>query len=208
MMLYVFVKKWEKGQYVLLPFVRNLKEQGLEYRDMLTYLSLRSFNNVHKGCFPSHTAIGKKVGMSRDYVIDSIARLEDSRLISVKRSDQKHKSNYYNFEELISPLKVPIAFFGITDLTTPEKSMLLCLSRILILGSLYTIKRMSQELGLTEQQVYKQYRGLLNKGYIKERLIKKTKVRSLNYDKLSWRFSDNIDDEEVSLEPKLRLKIS
>lgn len=203
----MFEKKWDKGQYVLMPFVSNLNGQGLHYNDMLIYLSLRSFNNRQKGCFPSQQAIAKKAGVSKYYIIDSIARLERTGVIWVKRSEKKHKPNHYFFEELVCPLKVPIAFFKITDLTAHEKGMLLCLLRLLIPGSRSTIKDISKDLGLTAQQIYKQYQGLLDKGYIKEELIKKRKKRTLDYDKVDWTFGNNLSENVAERQAKLTLKV-
>ncbi len=203
----MFEKKWDKGQYVLLPYASNLNGQGLHYNDMLIYLSLRSFNNLRKGCFPSQLAIAKKAGVSKDYVIKSIARLERTGIIWVKRSEQKHKPNYYFFDTLVCPLKVPVAFFKISDLTANEKGMLLTLLRLLIPGCWLTIKDISKDLGLTTQQIYKQYQGLLRKGYVQEQLIKKRKKRILDYDKVDWTFGNNISESVAELQPKLTLKV-
>ena len=195
----MYKKEWNRGRYVLIPYVNNLKQQGLEYKDILTYVTVRSFKNSdNKRCFPSHETIGKKAGMSKTYVIGSIERLESAGLITVERSLKLRVSNKYYFEEVISPSKIPIEFFEVEDLTANQKGMLLCLGQFfqcLSLSHLSDIKRLANVLGLTYQQVYKQYMPLVSKGFIIETVKsmgtscdKTYTVKSLNLDRMNWNF--------------------
>lgn len=195
----MYKKEWNRGRYVLIPHVYNLKQQGLEYKDILTYATLRSFlNSENKRCFPSQETIGKKAGMSKTYVIDSIKRLKSAGLITIEQSPKLRVSNKYRFEELICPSKIPVEFFEVEDLTANEKGMLLCLRQFfqcLSLSHLSNTKRVANVLGLTYHQVNKQYMQLVAKGFIIETVKPKGMwsnktytVRSLNQDRLNWNF--------------------
>ncbi|WP_026896790.1 helix-turn-helix domain-containing protein [Daejeonella oryzae] len=196
----MYKQEWNRGRYVLIPHVNNLKKQGLEYKDILTYVTIRSFKNSdNKLCFPSHETIGKKAGMSKTYVINSIGRLESAGLVTVERSRKLKVSNKYYFAEVASPCKIPLEFFEVEDLTANQKGMLLCLRQFFQCTSLShgsDTKRLANVLGLSYQQVYKQYVALVSKGFIIETVKslrpicdKTYTVRSLNQDRINWNFN-------------------
>ena len=83
---------WNGGQYVPIPYLLHLPQQCLQYKDILTYVALRSFDNELHECFPRHDTIALKAGMSRKFVIQSIKRLELANLITVKRSKKQRDS--------------------------------------------------------------------------------------------------------------------
>ena len=162
-------------------------------------MTLRSFlNSDNKKCFPSHETLGEKAGMSKTYVIKSIGRLESAGLIKVERSRILRVSNKYFFAKVDSPSKIPFDFFEVEDLTANQKGMLLCLRQFfqcLSLSHLSDIKRLANVLGLTYQQVYKQYMPLVSKGFIIETVKsmgtscdKTYTVKSLNLDRMNWNF--------------------
>ena len=163
---------WNGGQYVPIPYLLFLPNQSLQYKDMLTYVALRSFNNDTNECFPRHDTIALRAGMSRKYIIQSIKRLERSNLITVSRSNNQRESNYYFFNEIVAPTKLPIGFFSITDLTSTEKGIFLCIRQFFNTGDFkcsYDLDQMAKLLGLTYQQVYKPFKSLISKGYIIEK---------------------------------------
>ncbi|WP_367117551.1 helix-turn-helix domain-containing protein [uncultured Pedobacter sp.] len=79
------------GQFVCLPHILNLKENGLKYTDILIYVALRSFDKLD-GCFPMYETIAERAKCSRDYVIKAIKRLKAAEFITVmpsaKRTEQ------------------------------------------------------------------------------------------------------------------------
>lgn len=163
---------WNGEQYVSIPYLLDLPKQSLQYKDILTYVALRSFDNDKNECFPRHDTIALRAGMSRKYIIQSITRLELSNLITVKRSKKQRESNYYFFNEIVAPTKLPVGFFSITDLTCTEKGILLCIRQFFNTGDFkcsYDLDQMAKLLGLTYQQVYKPFKSLISKGYIIEK---------------------------------------
>lgn len=189
--------------YVALPDFLFLDRDNLQYLDVLVYTALRWFNRIESDeCFPKHETIGIKAGVSKNTVIASVKRLEEAGLISVKRSNKIRESNYYYFT---APRwnnrleKIPKDFFETTkDLSSHERAMLLCI-RQFFNNVKYEchepkpIKFFAKYLGLTENQVRKQFSGLISKDYIKERYtISKFSDNLRRYykltDKIDWSF--------------------
>jgi hypothetical protein len=171
--------------YVDLPNFYKLTDQNLEYKDVLVYTALKWFNNdLDSLCFPRHDTVGKLAGVSKNFVIASIKRLEVSGVISVKRDSQKHKSNHYYFPKAIHKWqgkslrgkedKVHKDFFKNTvDLTANERAMLLCLRMFFrdLQAECHIpnpIAHFAEWLGLTKDQVRKQFAGLIRKDYVTE----------------------------------------
>lgn len=191
--------------YVPLPDFLFLADQNLQYLDVLVYAALRWFNRVELNeCFPMHETVGKKAGVSKRFVIDSVKRLEDAGLVRVKRSDRKRESNYYYFAKpkWNSRLeKVPKDFFELTeDLGKCERAMLLCIRQFFnnIKYECHTAKPVeffAKWLGLTKDQVRKQFSGLISKGYIEERaVISKQSSKARRYYKLTKKIDWNYDE--------------
>jgi hypothetical protein len=83
---------------VALPDFLKITDHGLQYLDILVYTALRWFNNVEDSlCKPMHETVGKKAGLSKRFVIESVKRLEASDAISVDRSEVNRVSNQYFF---------------------------------------------------------------------------------------------------------------
>lgn len=186
-----------------MPDFLKLTDNNLQYLDALTYASLQSFNNSDNNCFAKHETIGKRVGLSKRFVIDSIKRLELAEFITVERSDKKKVSNQYYFADkigkwFISTSKVPRAIFEAIDLTIYEKAMFICLRQFFNHGLLTCIEGIpffAKYLGLSYSTVSKQFNSLIDKGYIAQKHIirkgsKKNFVKYYFTDKINWDYYD------------------
>ncbi|WP_377101267.1 helix-turn-helix domain-containing protein [Mucilaginibacter calamicampi] len=190
--------------YVGLPNFNKLTRSGLQYIDIQVYTALKWYNNaVDNLCFPTHETISERSGVCKKTVIASIKRLERSGVIDVKRSDKKNKSNLYYFARpwhTNSLSKIPKDYFEATsELSSYESAMLLCVRQFfnefrLQCHAPKAITHFASELGLTREQVRKQFSSLISKGFVEERFViykKKDKVRTYYQltNKVDWDFS-------------------
>jgi hypothetical protein len=178
--------------FVIKPLFRDLKSQQLKYLDVLTYVSLRSFNNPNNGCFPSYESIAERAGLSRTFVIESIKRLEKAKFINVYRTGfiapNKSCVNHYSFRKEISFNSIPYDIFKVEELTPNEKAMLL-----LIVQSSFnyrdvwiSLQKDAKGLGLTYNVYYKQFNSLIKKGFLE---MKNKYVYKLK--KIDWYFKEH-----------------
>src|SRR4051812_7665013 len=99
-------------RFVLLPNYLNIKKLGLQYRDLLTYITIRSFLNSSTDlCKPSYETIVKMSGTSKRFISESIKRLKLSGLLKVTNSGKPRGSNYYSFEKCESFSRIPYDVF-------------------------------------------------------------------------------------------------
>lgn len=184
----------------MMPFFAALDQQGLDYKDLLTYVAIRSFNNVESNlCYPSCKTIGDRMGASKQFVMESIKRLEEAKYLEVTYSTKAHFSNRYHFPQIECFIRIAYEIFDY-DLSTNEKSMLLCLKNYAwglnnFSGDLHKI---AKRFGLTYNVVYKQYRKLLTKGYLLEsvrRYNKRTIKTTWFTDKCIWKFKSSLKKE-------------
>ena len=182
-------------RFILLPSNFSLSSDRLHYKDLLTYIAIRSFNNsITDKCLPSLETIALRSGMSKKYVFQSITRLERSGLIKVERATKKHVANRYTFKETKYFNQIPYEIFEQSSLSTNQIAMLVALRRffnsVTLQLEISKIADIAKILGLTYKTVYVQYKSLITAGYIieTERVlssgIKKT-VTKLS-DKLNW----------------------
>ncbi|TCC98042.1 helix-turn-helix domain-containing protein [Pedobacter psychroterrae] len=173
----------------------NFHNSNLKYMDVLVYVAIKSYDNKEGLCFPSHETIGKRAGLSSDFVIDSIKRLESEGCLSVYRHEKfrepnRSYSNKYYFPEVEVFNPIPYEIFEATDLTGNEKAMLLLLrqfakSSIDIFASMDEFVKV---LGLSKQIIYKRYNSLIKKGY-----LTKTKTKGwIKMQKIDWSYPDQI----------------
>ena len=191
--------------YVGLPNFNKLTEAGLQYIDVQVYTALKWHNNgIDRLCFPSHDTVADRAKVCKNTVIASIKRLERKGIIDVKRSDKKNKSNCYYFSKpwytnCLS--KVPKDYFEATsELTSYESAMLLSIKQFFNEFRFQChqpkpIAYMANELGLSKDQVRKQFSSLISKGFVEEKIVvykKKDKVRAFYQltNKVDWDFSE------------------
>ena len=166
--------------FIIKPLFTNFNLTTLQYEDVLTYVSVRSFDNKDDGCFPAYETIAGKAGLGRTFTSQSIERLRKNGYIDILkrgyRSRTRNHPNLYSFDNYENFDCIPYEFFEIDDLSPNEKAMLLLLRQFYfstceIYGS---IKEFASNLGLTYNVVSKQHKGLLKKGY-----LEKTRYKSV-----------------------------
>lgn len=150
----------------------KINDSKIEYTDVLTYVALRSFNNVQfNSCFPSLETIATRAGISKKFVSKSIERLEAAEFISVFRSGKLRVGNRYTFRKFRNFDKIPYDIFSYSELSLYEKSMLLCLREVGLtpVDIEGTIKELADIIGITYKTLYCQLNSLIQKGYVKRR---------------------------------------
>ena len=191
-----------RPRFVTVPYLIHLKDKSLKYKDLLTYAALISFYNTWEGlCFPSYSTIAARAGCSRLFIIESISRLQNAGLITVKKLVERNVSNHYKFTEFDNFVTIPFLLFSQKNLTANEKAMLIAI-RQFFSGDTHLcifndpIKQMAKNLGLTYKTVYTQYKSLVKKGYITDKtvLVKElfqTRKVTLSI-KLNWTFKPEL----------------
>ncbi|RZK73079.1 MAG: helix-turn-helix domain-containing protein [Pedobacter sp.] len=153
-------------QYVILPYVLPIAKI-LKYVDLVVYVAIRSFNG-HKGCFPAYETIAERIGMSRDFVMDAVKRLEAVQILGCERSKKLKKPNRYKFPRYPRFERIPYRFFSLKNrLTIHEMAIMLCLRHVLLGGEQnISISGIADILGLGYSPLYKMIKSLINKGYV------------------------------------------
>ncbi len=185
------------NQFVLLPAINQLSQDGLHYKDLLTYVAIRSFNNNETDdCLPGLDTISRRSGMNKKTTMESIKRLELSGLLKVTKSTKKHVSNRYQFKKCSSFLQIPYSVFKTDDLTFNQRAMLVfirqCFDSVNLECLCRSIKAISEFLGVTYKVLHCQFNVLIAKGYIE----KSTKLYDCGdsrviiklTDKLNWKY--------------------
>lgn len=199
-------------RFILLPSYIDLGKKGLHYKDLLTYVSIRSFYNSKTGtCKPSYDTIARVSGMTKKFLTESIKRLEQSGYLTVRRSQKKRTSNQYSFKEVDSFNRIPYGILEADDLTSYQKAMLLALRQCvesLTLQFMHSdINTLSALLQLSYKTVYTQYNALVGKGYISK--VDKTykhgfsRTTAFLSDKINWQY----DNSHVKLLPPVVEKL-
>lgn len=158
-------------RFILKPDFYNLGELGLDYKDLLTYITIRSFyNSKSKYCYPSFRAISKLSGLSTYFVGKSMKRLRDAGILDVWAVGGRRKKAYwYMFENISGLNKVPYELLLDYDLTTNEKSILILLSEYCKQGFCSdSTAEIADKSGVSHRVIETWYQTLLLKGYIVE----------------------------------------
>lgn len=171
------------GQFVALPRITKLNKLKLQYKDTLTYIALRSFNGS-EGCFPSYEAIATKAKCSRNFIMASLKRLEQSGLINVNRFKRRLVKdrlpvNEYTFKRFDSFDPIPYEIFD-TDLDLHDKAMLLSIIQFFYnskMKPLYNTIMIAKELQLSTRIVQQRFRSLIELGFIMKLNIPRSRRR-------------------------------
>lgn len=142
------------------------------YTDILTYVALRSFHNIrYSSCFPALITIASLAGVSKQFVTDSIARLEADGFINVLRSGKRRIGNRYTFPKFNHFDRIPRDIFDCHDLTLHGKAMLLCLREIADTPVDLNLTKvgMTKKLGITYKVLSTQFEHLIKQGYVKRK---------------------------------------
>jgi DNA-binding MarR family transcriptional regulator len=197
-------------RFVLLPLTNQLSKDGLHYKDLLTYITIRSFNNADIDyCIPSLNTISDRSGMNKKTIMQSINRLEKSGMLKVTKSDKKRVSNVYKFPICKVFYQIPYEVFNADDLTYSQKAMLVfmrqCFDSINLEAMSTNIRTWVFILGVSYKTLYTQFVQLVAKGYIE----KYTKTSRSGYkrlivrltDKLNWKYYRNLPEPKQYFSP-------
>ncbi|WP_448104607.1 helix-turn-helix domain-containing protein [Pedobacter panaciterrae] len=180
--------------FIKKPIFMNFQMNRLKYLDVLTFTAVKSFDNKEGRCFPSYETIAETSGMSRDFIIKSIKRLEQNGYLSIYKNEKfrapnRSYPNEYSFPEVDNFNPVPYEIFKAGDLTKIEKSVLLLIRQFAVIANdIYgSIDDFSRQLGLSRRTIYKPYLSLVKKGYLDNSRLKSRLTRLL---KIDWAFPD------------------
>jgi hypothetical protein len=101
---------------------RKIKEMGLKQGDILVYAAIKDYKNARSGrCNPGlDKEIVPRTGLSKNFILGAISRLEKCGLITVTRT--KGTSNQYTFKEIGDEFdRFAKAFLDIKDLSPNTK---------------------------------------------------------------------------------------
>ncbi|RVU01277.1 hypothetical protein EOD41_04735 [Mucilaginibacter limnophilus] len=181
-------------QFVAMPLFLNLKDRKLSYKDVLTYVAIRSFYcDDEPYCWPSYDKIMERSGLKRSFLSKSIVRLEKAGVLSVEHSNRKGSCNRYHFDRLTYYHRIPYEIFQASDLSCVEKAMLLCLRQFFMnVIFIWTgnVNEAATHLGLTYDTIYPILKNLKEKGYIESAITRNrphTKWLRLS-DKIDWTY--------------------
>lgn len=196
-----------------MPYFFNLPNEKLLYLDILTYVTITSFDNSNKDCFPSYEAIAERSGLSRTFIIESISRLENSNyLISERRgylTPTRCYPNRYKFTiEEDYFFMIPYEIFQTKDLTNNEKAMLLALLQFAITPyHVYSsLKEIAQNLNLPTTTINKQYYSLVRKGYLDKSKLKDRITLLTN--RIDWNFAEYLKINNSAEQSEVTLMVA
>jgi len=109
-----------KPHFVAVPFFDDLAAQDLKYVDILTYLTIRSFNDIFNNSNPSVEEITLKMDASQKSTQKSINRLLKAKRVIL--------DNEYQFPNCHSYLMMPVELIGL-NLSKHEKAILMLLNQ-------------------------------------------------------------------------------
>ena len=194
------------------PWMMSLKDcslikNGLTYKDLSVYAALSYHMNKDKQCFPGSSTLAAMTKFSRQFIYDSIKRLEAAEFILVKRSmvDNKKTKNKYTLLKTDSFKMVPISIWE-SDLSGPELAICLCIRQCYndeSLTSSYSVYQMADMIGISYPTLIRYYNLLKEKGYISENFNFNQNTSSLEkVNNLDWKITiENriIQTEEMTM---------
>ncbi|NEU09801.1 helix-turn-helix domain-containing protein [Flavihumibacter sp. R14] len=185
-------------RFILKPTFNNLTEQGLNYKDILTYVAIRSYYNTRdKYCYPSYKTLEKRTGLSSKFISQSIMRLDKAGYLHVWKLGKGRVQHCYKFPDNGTYHKIPYDLLEDKSLNPHEKSMLLLLREYCSddLVSDNSIREIASLSGLTYRTIHKQFQALTLKGFIRYEEIENTESKTISKvfgftDKINWQFND------------------
>ena len=207
----------DRNRFILKPRFSNLAEYQLQYKDILTYVTIRSYYNTQKKyAYPSYATINSRSGLSTKFISESVKRLEAAGFIDIWKVGKFHVRHYYRFDETMDRQKIPYDFLNSEDLTATEKCMLLMIadSGCTFFDYEQVIETVSKNSGLVKKTITHYIKTLILKGYLAEELFEnpldKTLTKYLKLtDKLKWSLSYTSSATSLKateLEPKSEIE--
>ncbi len=181
-------------RFILKPDFHNLGELGLDYKDLLTYITIRSFYNPDsKYCYPGYRAISKLSGLSTHFIAKSIKRLNEAGILKVLPViGRRRKAYWYVFGNISGLSRVPLELLVDKDLTTNEKSILVLLFEYCKHGFCSeSLAEITDRSGVSYRVLKSHYQSLILKGFIVESMyedpLSNTLTRHFAFtNKLPW----------------------
>lgn len=157
-----------KNSYYLQPNKGSLLNDGLQYRDVLTYGTLISFCNKEHKCWPSILGISKRSKLSRPFVIASLKRLLDAKWIIIEVDE--FERTVYSCEPFNNFKMIPIEIFE-SSLPPDLIAILLCIRQFYYDGNMMTnisVSQMAVMTGIPRQTLSNKINKLRELGYLKD----------------------------------------
>lgn len=121
---YDFAMEKENKQFVQVPNL-DLKEKGLEMRDLVVYAYLRKhYNHITGEAFPSFDTIVKESGISKPTVKRAVERLEQAGYIIIIKDK---KVNHYKFSDINKFEIYSFDFLDDKTLSVTDKAYIVCM---------------------------------------------------------------------------------
>jgi hypothetical protein len=179
--------------FIYKPNFGNLTDQGLQYKDVLVYIGIRSFyNEQDKLGFPSYRTITKRVGCSIVFLRESIERLRHAGFLHVWKIGKFRPKHYYKFENTGLLTKIPFQIISTEELTVSEKATLAILREYCSFGKSYiNLEDVSIQSGIAIRTLTSHFKSLLLKGYVTEGffedVLNSTIINNFSLtDKINW----------------------
>jgi DNA-binding MarR family transcriptional regulator len=187
----------DRNRFILKPRFGNLAEYQLHYKDILTYVTIRSYYNTQKKyAYPSYATIKSRSGLSVKFISESVKRLEAAGFIDIWKVGKFHVSHYYRFDETMGRQMIPYDLLDSEDLTTTEKCMLLMIADSGSTSFDYeqAIDTISKNSGLVKKTITHHVKTLILKDYLAEELFENPLDKSLTKylkltDKFKWKLN-------------------
>ena len=205
------------NRFILKPNFHNLGELGLDYQDLLTYITIRSFYNSNsKYCYPSYKAISKLSGLSTYFIGKSIRRLKDAGILSVWGVfGRRRKANWYMFDDHSGLSRIPFELLLDDELSTNEKAILVLLFEYCKSGFCSeSLVEIADKSGVSYRVLNSYFQPLLLKGYIVESICEdpfnNTLIKYFEFtNKLKWNLclyhSLTTEPEESSIDKLMNI---
>lgn len=182
--------------YIYKPDFGNLADKGLQYKDVITYVGIRSFyNEKDKFCFPSYRTIVKRIGCSIKFLRESIERLQGSGYLRVLKVSSMRPRHYYKFDDVGTFRRIPFEMLIDEELKIGEKATLAVLQEYCSSDVSYiTLVDVAIQAGISHRTLMSNFQALLLKGYVVEYffedLLNSTVVNTFRLtSKLNWNWA-------------------
>jgi len=149
-----------KPQFISMPFWGDLASRQINYTDILTYFTIKSFGN-HAVLTISEIAL--KMSADEAFVIQSIKRLKLANCLS--ETKVMTEKSLYNIEPAIIYVKIPVQLLD-CKISYEEKAILLFLRYFCDYGSGIAIYRILETKMISFDELFKWIDKLVISGYI------------------------------------------
>jgi len=199
-------------QFVTIPYITSQLLEEIHYKDVLIYAVLKSFkNNETDLCCPSNEVVAKIANVGRNFVRQSLIRLEEAKLIFIDRSEKIKVVHHYHFARLNLYNRIPVGVLK-ANLTANQKAILICLAQFFFGEGIRiprNIKDKANRLGMSYKMLYSQYIPLVEQGFIIEtvrhyKFSDQSKIYHELSDKFEWFYPPGVSEHYAALNTQQR----